>query len=92
MSWSFKASRPLFTCANAIHGRVGLTIAATAIAGIGVTPKRMPLLAEAKSQLERYAADNNLSEIWQLTPKGNVTLIRLAVVFHGEELLFAEEI
>ena len=50
------------------------------------------LLSEAKSQLEKYAADHNLAETWHLKPAGTVTLIRLAVVFHGEELLFAEEI
>ncbi len=50
------------------------------------------LLAEARSQLERYAVDNNLAEMWKLKPAGSVTLIRLALVFHGEELLFAEEI
>ena len=53
---------------------------------------KMALLNEAKTQLERYAADNHLTEIWHLKPIGTVTLIRLAVVFHGEELLFAEEI
>ncbi|MBR4675917.1 MAG: AAA family ATPase [Victivallales bacterium] len=50
------------------------------------------LLAEARKQLERYAEDHGLEETWHLKPKGTVTLIRLAVVFHGEELLFAEEI
>ena len=50
------------------------------------------LLAEAKDQLERYAQDNNLAEEWSLKPSGTVTLIRLAVVFHGEDLLLAEEI
>jgi len=50
------------------------------------------LLAEAKTQLERYAADHNLAEAWHLKPARTVTLIRLAVVFQGEELLFAEEI
>ena len=53
---------------------------------------KAPLLAEAKSQLERYAEDHNLAETWRLKPQGTVTLIRLALVFHGEELLFAEEI
>ena len=53
---------------------------------------KMALLDEAKTQLERYAADNHLTEIWHLKPTGTVTLIQLAVVFHGEELLFAEEI
>ena len=50
------------------------------------------LLAEAKTQLERYAADHNLAEAWHLKPAGTVTLIRLAIVFQGEELLFALEI
>ena len=50
------------------------------------------LLVEAKSQLEKYASDHNLAESWCLKLAGTVTLIRLAVVFHGEELLFAEEI
>ncbi len=50
------------------------------------------LLAEAKSQLEHYAEDHNLAATWKLKPQGTVTLIRLALVFHGEELLFAEEI
>ena len=50
------------------------------------------ILAEAKVQLERYAADRNLVDTWHLKPSGTVSLIRLAVVFHGEELLFAEEI
>jgi len=50
------------------------------------------MLAEAKDQLERYAQDNNLAEAWSLKPSGTVTLIRLAVVFHGEDLLLAEEI
>ncbi|MBR4673644.1 MAG: AAA family ATPase [Victivallales bacterium] len=53
---------------------------------------KVPLLDEAKSQLERYAEDHNLAETWRLKPQGTVTLIRLALVFHGEELLFAEEI
>ena len=30
--------------------------------------------------------------MWKLKPQGTVTLIRLALVFHGEELIFAEEI
>ena len=50
------------------------------------------LLAEAKAQLEKYAADHRIEEEWRLKPRGNVSLIRLAVIFHGEELLFAEEI
>jgi hypothetical protein len=50
------------------------------------------LLAAAKDQLERYAHDNNLADAWSLKPSGTVTLIRLAVVFHGEDLLLAEEI
>ncbi len=50
------------------------------------------LLAEAKSQLERYAEAHGLAKTWHLKPQGTVTLIRLALVFHGEELLFAEEI
>ncbi len=50
------------------------------------------LLTEAKSQLERYTEDHNLVETWHLKPLGTVTLIRLALVFHGEELLFSEEI
>jgi hypothetical protein len=50
------------------------------------------LLDEAREQLERYAEDHGLAEAWNLKPDGTVTLIRLAVVFHGEELLFAEEI
>ena len=50
------------------------------------------LLSEAKEQLERYAEDHGLAEAWHLKPNGTVTLIRLAVVFLGEELLFAEEI
>ena len=44
------------------------------------------------SNAERYAQDNNLAEEWSLKPSGTVTLIRLAVVFHGERLLLAEEI
>ena len=50
------------------------------------------LLAEARTQLEQYADDNHLAEDWHLKPNGTVTLIRLAIVFHGEELLLAEEI
>ena len=50
------------------------------------------LLAEAKAQLEQYATDHRLAEEWRLKPNGTVTLIRLAVVFHGEDILFAEEI
>ena len=50
------------------------------------------LLVEAKEQLERYAKDNNLAQDWHLTPDGTVTLIRLALVFHGEDLVIAEEI
>ena len=50
------------------------------------------LLSEAKEQLERYAKDNNLADAWHLTPKSTVTLIRLALVFHGEELVIVEEI
>ncbi|MBQ7652441.1 MAG: PD-(D/E)XK nuclease domain-containing protein [Victivallales bacterium] len=50
------------------------------------------LLAEAKEQLEEYAKDHRIAEEWRLKPKGTVTLIRLAVVFHGEDLLFALEI
>ncbi len=53
---------------------------------------KLSLLAEAKSQLERYAADHNLAEAWHVKPQGTVTLIRLALLFHGAELLFAEEI
>ena len=53
---------------------------------------RTSLLAEAKEQLEQYAKDQRIAEEWRLKPNGTVTLIRLAVVFHGEELLFAEEI
>ena len=50
------------------------------------------LLVEAKEQLERYAKDNNLAQDWRLTPDGTVTLIRLVLVFHGEDLVIAEEI
>ncbi len=50
------------------------------------------LLAAARTQLERYAEDHDLVTTWHLKPQGTVTLIRLALVFHGEELLFAEEI
>ena len=57
-----------------------------------VEEAKASLLAEARSQLERYAEDHNLAETWKLKPSGTVTLIRLALVFHGEELLFAEEI
>ena len=57
-----------------------------------VEEAKASLLAEARSQLERYAEDHNLAETWRLKPAGTVTLIRLALVFHGEELLFAEEI
>ena len=58
-----------------------------------VTKKiKASLLTEATSQLERYAKDHNLAETWCLKPQGTVTLIRLALVFQGEELLFAEEI
>ena len=57
-----------------------------------VEEAKASLLAEARSQLERYAEDHNLAETWRLKPSGTVTLIRLALVFHGEELLFAEEI
>jgi len=53
---------------------------------------RASLLAEAKNQLERYALDHNLSEAWHLKPSGTVTLLRLAIVFHGEDLILAEEI
>ena len=58
-----------------------------------VTKKtKTSLLKEATSQLERYAKDHNLAEMWRLKPQGTVTLIRLALIFHGEELLFVEEI
>ena len=50
------------------------------------------LLAAAKAQLEQYAADHHLAEEWRLKPQGPVNLLRLCIVFHGEELLFAEEI
>ena len=53
---------------------------------------RASLLAEAKNQLERYALDHNLSKAWHLKPSGTVTLLRLAIVFHGEDLILAEEI
>ncbi len=33
-----------------------------------------------------------IAEEWSLKPKDTVSLIRLAVVSHGEELQFAEEI
>ena len=42
--------------------------------------------------MERYAKDHNLAQEWHLTPEGTVTLVRLALVFHGEELVIAEEI
>ena len=50
------------------------------------------LLSEAKTQLEKYASGHNLEVEWHLKPNGTVALIRLAIVFHGEEMLFAEEI
>ncbi|MBQ9367304.1 MAG: AAA family ATPase, partial [Victivallales bacterium] len=50
------------------------------------------LLSEARGQLERYTQEHRLAEAWHLPPKGTVTLIRLALVFHGEELVIAEEI
>ena len=53
---------------------------------------RDALLAEAKEQLEQYAKDQRIAEEWRLKPNGTITLIRLAVVFHGEALLFAKEI
>ena len=52
----------------------------------------IPLLEALPYQLERYAEDHSLAERWHLKPADTVTLIRLALVFHGEELLFAEEI
>ena len=48
------------------------------------------LLAETKGHLERCAADNGLVDEWHPRPCGIVTPIRLAVLFHGGELLFAE--
>ena len=50
------------------------------------------LLADAKAQADQYVADHRLAQEWRLRPKGSVTLIRLCVIFHGEELLLAEEI
>ena len=50
------------------------------------------LLAEAKAQADQYVADHRLAQEWRLRPEGPVTLIRLCAVFHGESLLFAEEI
>ena len=50
------------------------------------------MIAEAREQLERYVKDNGLAKEWRLRPNGTVTLIRLVLVFHGEELFFAEEI
>jgi hypothetical protein len=50
------------------------------------------LLAAAKTQLNHYMEDHHLAEEWRLKPLGPVTLLRLCIVFHGEELLFAEEI
>ena len=50
------------------------------------------LLDKATEQLERYAEDHRLAEAWHPTPNGTVTLIRLALVSHGEELIISEEI
>ncbi|MBO4618694.1 MAG: AAA family ATPase [Victivallales bacterium] len=50
------------------------------------------LLAAAKEQLEQYIKDHRLVREWRLKPRGPVTLIRLCVIFHGEELLIAQEI
>ena len=56
------------------------------------TTARRRMLAEARAQLEEYAAAHNLQEEWGLAPTGRVTLVRLCLVFHGEKMLFAEEI
>ena len=57
-----------------------------------VDTTKATLLDVAQKQLETYAADHNLVDEWHLKPNGSVTLIRLAIVFHGAELLFAEEL
>ena len=50
------------------------------------------LLADAKTQADQYVADHRLAQERRLRPEGPVTLIRLCVIFLGEELLLAEEI
>jgi len=59
-----------------------------------LTSERLAQLkAEAAAQLDRYAADHNLAQLWHLK-SGNqtISLIRLSVVFHGPELALAEEV
>ena len=50
------------------------------------------MLEEAKSQLEEYAEARNLAREWGLAPAGPVSLVRLCIVFHGETMLFVQEI
>ena len=50
------------------------------------------LLAEANAQLEAYAASKKLVREWGLKPQRSLALIRLCVAFHGEKLLFIQEI
>ena len=61
--------------------------------GAYVLVRRLPLSAlDAEAFDAALESLVNLAETWRLKPAGTVTLIRLALVFHGEELLFAEEI
>lgn len=50
------------------------------------------LRKEAVRQLDQYAADKGLARLWQLKPEGQVELIKLAVVFHGGDMVLCERV
>ncbi len=45
-------------------------------------------IAEATTQLAKYAKDKNLQTEWQLKPEGSINLTKLIVIFQGEEMKF----
>lgn len=50
------------------------------------------LKKRATEQLEQYAADKGLGKLWQLKPEGGIELIRLAVIFHGGDMVLCERV
>jgi len=50
------------------------------------------IVANATTQLAKYAEDKNIHKEWQIKPYGDVTLIKLILIFKGRELQYMEQI
>ena len=55
------------------------------------TEVEQKLIDQAKLQLDKYSADENLRSQWQLKPNGHITLKRLILIFKGYDLVHYSE-